>query len=348
MVTLTQAAIITRKMVRYSILFLLFLILAKAIFDISARQLAKVFPKATPAPDVAFGKLPALPIEKKENSNFSFRLETAEISLPKLATQAKVFLIPKVSSNLLGLEFATQKASLLGFSNKGERLTETLYRFPHKTVHSALEMNIVTGAFSISYDLASDVSPLSFRPQAPPISEAYVRSFLSAANILPKDLSDAASYEFLKRKENEFVGAVSLSEADVVKVDLFRKGYEDMPSVTEKGKEGNIWFIVSGSQEREKQILFGEYHYFLVDESQSSTYPLRTSEEAWDELKSGGGFVASPGDNLQASEVVIRKVYLGYFDPASFMGYFQPVFVFEGDGGFVAYVPAISKEYYGK
>jgi hypothetical protein len=38
---------------------------------------------------------------------------------------------------------------------------------------------------------------------------------------------------------------------------------------------------------------------------------------------------------------------MAYYDPDVLSQYFQPIVVFEGDGGFVAYVPAVTAEYYG-
>ena len=44
-------------------------------------------------------------------------------------------------------------------------------------------------------------------------------------------------------------------------------------------------------------------------------------------------------------EIIIRKIYLAYFEPATLTNYLQPVFVFEGDDNFVAYVSAVTDKY---
>jgi hypothetical protein len=38
-------------------------------------------------------------------------------------------------------------------------------------------------------------------------------------------------------------------------------------------------------------------------------------------------------------------MFLGYYDPDIYQKYLQPVYVFLGNNGFVAYVPAIKEEY---
>jgi len=38
-------------------------------------------------------------------------------------------------------------------------------------------------------------------------------------------------------------------------------------------------------------------------------------------------------------------VRLAYFEPITLVQFLQPVYVFEGDGEFVAYVPAVTEKY---
>ena len=69
------------------------------------------------------------------------------------------------------------------------------------------------------------------------------------------------------------------------------------------------------------------------------SYPLITGDEAWNKLVSGQGYIANPPKT--GSQAVIRRVTLAYLDLYLPSGYIQPVYVFEGDEDFVAYVPAI-------
>jgi hypothetical protein len=184
---------------------------------------------------------------------------------------------------------------------------------------------------------------------APEVAASNVRSFLSTAGMLPEDLTGPTAHQFLKHEVAGLVPAVSLSDANLVKIHLFRKNYEEIPTLTSTPNEGNIWFLVSGLTQRGKDLIAGEYHYFPVDEAQFSTYPIKTVETAWEELKSGNYFIASNGSVQQGNEVKIRRVYLAYYDPGVPTDFFQPIWVFEGtDKNFVAYVPAVSPEYYGE
>lgn len=348
MASLTRVSITARKIIRYTVFFTIFLIIGKMLFDVGSGIYRRVFPPPPPPPTVSFGKLPALSFPEKQKPNLTYTLETPEGGLPTLPSQAKVYFMPKLSPTLLSLDVAKDKASSLGFNPIEQEVSQTIYRFSHKASPAALEMNIATGIFSISYDLKADPSPLERKPPAPEIAASILRSYLSSADLLPEDLSGPTTHEFLKIEGDKFVSALALSEADLVKVNLFRKNYGDLPSLTSDPASANVWFIVSGAQEREKQIIAGQFHYFPVDESQSSTYPLKAAQTSWDELNSGGAYVASVGVNKDGDNVKIRRIYLGYYDAGTANEFFQPIVVFEGDRGFMAYAPAVTPEYYGE
>jgi hypothetical protein len=136
-----------------------------------------------------------------------------------------------------------------------------------------------------------------------------------------------------------------LSEANLIRVDFFRKNLGDDVQVvsTEIGK-ASVSVLVSGSSVAAKKIVEVNYRHVEVDTSaaSSSTYPIKTSEEAFADLKKGDYWPASDND---AKDVVIRKIYLAYFEPVNLTQFLQPVYVFEGDNDFVAYVRAITDKY---
>ncbi|OGM29515.1 hypothetical protein A2630_00795 [Candidatus Woesebacteria bacterium RIFCSPHIGHO2_01_FULL_44_10] len=345
MTSLTQVAISTRKIIRYGIYGILGLIALRIIFGLGINLYKRLFPKPPPPPTVAFGKLPGLPFPEKERPQVTYTLQTVTGQLPALPTQTKVYFMPQLSSNLLALESAKQKATSLGFVSEPIAKSETIYTFPHPRVPSDLEMNIITGSFSISYNLSIDSSPVERRPSSPEIAASQVRSFLSSANLLPEDLTGQTSHEFLKIEALRLVDAISLSEADLVRVNLFRRAYDELPAVTPDPKRANVWFLVTGASQREKQIVNGEYHYFPVDEEQSSTYPIKTAQDAYNELAAGAGYIANMGQS-ESGQVVIREVYLAYYDAGEQVEFYQPVIVFAGDNNFIAYVPAVTADYY--
>lgn len=348
MATLTESSIYARKSLRYFIYFVIFIIIARFSLNIVITIYKKIFPPAPTPPTVAFDILTPLPFPEKEKINLNFSLETPEGGLPIFSDQADVYFMPKPSANLLSLDFSKSKVQKLGFNTDALEVSDSIYRFYHKSSPSNIEMDIISGSFSINYDLASDPSPLTVRPAQPEVGITQIRTFLSGANLMPPDITGIVKHKFLKAQGNGFIEALSLSDANLVRLDFFRRNYSDLPIVTNEPNKANIWFMVSGFRERGKDVIAGEYHYFSVDESQLATYPIKTSEMAWQELNSGNYYLASNSALTEGTNVKIRKIYLAYYDPGVYTEFFQPVVVFEGDNDFTAYVPAVTSDYYGK
>lgn len=351
MTNLTRIAISARKAIRYGIFGMIFLIVGKVVLDIAIALYLTIFPPGPPPPTVKFGKLSVIPFpEKNIETNYTYVLETPEGGLPvEFTTQAKVFFMPKVNPNLLSLDLAKERAKSLNFSEEDpQQITESIYRFKNPKFPTVLEMNIVNGVFSITYDLNADRTPLEQKPPAAEIAATNFRALLTETDILPEDLSGPTSHSFYKLSDGQLVSVLSLSESDLIKVNLFRKAYEEMPSLTENPNEANVWAIISGSTNKDQQVIASEYHYFPVDESQSSTYPIKTPQQAYDELVAGTVYIADPGSNKKGDTIKIRRVYLAYFDPEVPSDFYQPIFVFEGDNGFTAYTPAVTPDYYGE
>lgn len=346
---LTQVAISSRKAIRYTIFFIIFLTVGKILLTAGIGIYKTMFPSPPPPPTVKYGRLTKIPFPKLEISpKLNYILETPDGSFPKVPSQLNVYLMPKASANLLALDIAKDKAKNMGFSPNAQAESDTVYKFDRENYPSNLRINIITGNFSISYDLASDQSPLNTKPPISEVAANEYRSILSGANTLPTDLTGPVTHEFFKLNNGQLIPSISLSESDLTKVNLFRKSYNELPAVTEKPNQSNIWAIISGSRNREQQIIASEYHYYPIDESEYSTYPIKSPETAFSELQSGSAYFASLGTVKEGDNLKIRKVYLAYYDPSVESDFYQPVYVFEGDNNYSAYVPAITSDYYGK
>jgi hypothetical protein len=265
--------------------------------------------------------------------------------------------MPPLQASLGSADTARSRARALGFTNEPNPITQTQYEFLHPSLPKTMRINIITGEFSVSYNLSSDQSPLVGIPPRDSDAISLARRALTSAISMPEDVTEGPTkIDYLKRQDQRDVTALSLSDASMSRIHFFRKGYgpsetQLYPSVTAIPGEANVWATVTGSQDREKQIVTAKYKYYPVDEEQSATYPLKTSSQAYAELQAGGGYIArynSAGGNSTR----IRNVYLAYYDPDIFIlnepkNFYQPVYVFEGDNQFVAYVSAVSNEYYG-
>jgi hypothetical protein len=347
MVSLTGISITSRKAIRFGIYFIMLMIFGRVFLNQGIKIYNKMFPAPPAAPTVKYGKLTKIPFPETGTSvKLTYTLETAEGGLPtNISTQAKVYFMPKASANLLSLDTAKGKAAAFGFGSELQRVTDTIYTFKNPRFPATLQINIISNTFSISYDLTADASPISLKPPVAEVATSRFKSFLSSAGALPSDLTGPVTHDFLKISNGQLVSALSLSEANFVKINLFRRNYDDLPMMTGNPNQANVWAIISGGNQAQ-QIIASEYHYHAVDESQFSTYPVKTPQDAFAELQNGQAFIANQGVNKEGENLKIRHIYLAYFDPDAESTYLQPIYVFEGDNGFMAYTPAVAADYY--
>lgn len=345
---LTEIAFWSRAAIKYTLIFVAILILGKLGWSLVFGLYTSIFPPAPPPPTIAWGPLPALHFPEKPGlSTFSYTLQTATGELPKLDVTLPVYFVPKQQISFLKLEEAQALANSLDFEPAGVPLSETIYRFSKEGTSRTLDINTVNKTLSLNYRLADSPELLTLKPKSQEDAANEARSFLSSGQLFTEDLqTGTVTYEFLRVEADQLIPAVSLSEANFVRVNFWRAPVQNIPVVTPYKNKANVWFLATGSENRELKLIAGEYHYFPIDLSQSSTYPLKTAQAAWDELVAGKGYVASyPAEN---TKIVVRKVYLAYYDSGTPQGFLQPVVVFEGDGNFSAYVPAVTSDQYGK
>src|SRR3989304_9567399 len=168
MTSLTQVAIGARKAIRYGIFFIIFILVGNALLKGGIGIYKKIFPAPPPPVTIKYGKLSKIPFPKRDTApKLTYTLETPDGGFPKVSTQLQVYFMPKPNSNLLSLDVAKEKANSLGFGTDPQQVSDTLYRFKNPDVPSNLEMNIISGSFSIAYDLNSDRTPLDAVPPVP-------------------------------------------------------------------------------------------------------------------------------------------------------------------------------------
>ncbi len=352
--SLTTVSTQARKTIRYSIYFVIFAIIAKFIIQFGLEFYARTFPTPPPPPNHAFGPLPEISWKNPDNlPTLEYKLETADGSLPSYPNQIQVFRFIKGSVNLGTIEEAVAKAKSLGFDSTGEEISPTVLRFKSQSRPQTLELDSVSGIFSISYNLIVDPSPVTKIPPAPTTSAVSAKGFLSRAGTVPDDITNGNfTHQFLTIENEKLIEVSSLSESKLIKINLFRKDTSvkvstvavDLPSVTKNYFEANVWFYVGS----DGVPFAGEYKYYPIDKNIIANYPIKNTQDAINELAQGKGYISNLGENKDG-KITIRKGFLAYFDSENLSDQFvQPVYVFLGDRNFAAYVPAITNEYYGQ
>jgi hypothetical protein len=344
MFTLTDTAKLTRKSIKIFLILIIGFFTLKILFSIGISLWKKINPPKAPPPNVAFGILPKIIFPEKQKGQINYTLETIGGGLPKFPESLKVYLTPKRNANLLSLEKANQKAQQIGFPDSYEKLTESEYIWKTNTTpETTLQMNIITGNFIYSYDYLADPEVL-IQKNLPSDTQAAqeAKSFLQSNGLLASDLATgSAEIKYFKLETPNLVEVPSLSQADFVKVNLFRSNIDGFEILPPDPDNSLINFLFSGNRQRGKRIVKINYNYSPIERNIFATYPLLPIEEAWQKFKNNEGFIAS-----QSSEnITIRKIYLAYFEPEEDQEFLQPIYVFKGDQNFLGYYPAISPQW---
>ena len=349
MTTLTETAYYTRKGVNWVILSVIGYIVIRLSWGILVALWLYFFPPQAPPPNHAFGKVPVVkfPAVASDSGQLTFNLETIEGSIPQASASATVFFMPKNSASLNSLDLAKEFARKLEFTAEPKQESKYLYLFEDLDAPlRVMRYDIISKNFVLRYLFERDSSLFTER-NVPLDEDVYAdsKSFLQSNDLFPEDInSGVPAIEYFKYEGNTLIKTTSHSQSDVARIDYFRAPIWDMPIVTPNPNEGPITFIYSGSSNSKKRILQIAYTLWPIDLTTTGTYELKQSITAWQELQNGGGYIARyPKTNK--STATIRRVYLAYYDSLEPQTYLQPVFVFEGDDGFMAYVPAISPEW---
>ncbi len=201
-----------------------------------------------------------------------------------------------------------------------------------------------------------------------------VQNFLSSINQLPTDV-DLTLTQTPPPDENyttapqlfsiisgQLMPTSSISNTQVIRVDLYQKEIDysftaganqdlthfqnfdmKMPILYPHPPYSTMNFLI-GSGQSSTQVVSAILNHQTINTQpdKEATYPIKSAQQAFDDLKNGKGYIASyTGTD---SQIQINKIFLAYYLGASEQDYLEPVVVFQGQNGFFAYVPAIIQD----
>lgn len=357
MATLTESAEQARKAIKYGGIAMVVISIVWYLGVAAIDYYNKLYPPAPPPPTVDFGQLPAVVFpENKERPTLSLELPTGQI--PAFPDRMIVYRAPTKRSGFADPGKAIETASALGFLFKPDQPTETNYVWTlQDQLASKLNMNIISGHFELTRQWQNNpalAAMANFTSSQAIITET--ENYLKKVNLLPNDVIGAEKTTPLKADVDKLINALSLSDADFVQIDLFRKDIEEYDPKSDKktviasypfyrtdpGK-GLIRVIYSGGRTVTEKFIYIYNGYTTIQYDNNGTYPIKTGEEAWSELQQGGGFVTLTSP--KSGEIKIRKIFLGYFDSEDGQNYSMPIYIFLGDKGLVAYVSAVKEDW---
>jgi len=347
MSNLGETAVVARKVIMYGGISLVVLMIGRVILTGAYSYWRALNPPPPPPPDILWGKLPKLTFPQIAQPEITYRLETKTGGLPRLEDeQYSVFFMPIKKPSLLAYDQAKEIAEKLDYIQTPKQLSATEYRWDKSDpLPSSLTIDIITGQFTLDMDWQDDptyATPTQYFQGEQAVDQVF--NLLSRVDLLPDDIKAGENtITPLKGEGGKLVPAVALAQAHFVQVDLSRSAVEETPVVAARTDKGLITAVLALQRDSDKQFVQLEYNYFPVELETKSVYPIIAVSDAWQRMQSGEGYVANVDSGT--TDVVVREVYLAYYDSELPQQYLQPVYVFEGENNYLGFVPAISDQW---
>ena len=324
------------------ILLIFYYLIRVLILTITPAQQVTIFT------DPIFGKIkkPAI-TDAKPSSDLKFKIDTIE-GKPVTATDtAKVFFLPSTTTKFGYRERIYLIAKTLGFDTEivKHKLDGKEAMFEDAT--RSLKIDITNLNFTYEYSFEND--PQIFQNTVFPQkkeSEDKATEFLRTVGRYPEELTQGKSnvvFISYNPEAKQMQLLQSNAKANMVEVDFYRPDQELYPVVSPKyfNSQNYVMMVIYADAYK---IIKAQIKFYEKSDSQIGVYPVKTGDVAWEVLKSGKGFIIQNEANSQ--DIVIKKMFLGYYDPDIYQEYMQPVYVFLGDNNFVGYVPAVTDDYF--
>ena len=344
--TLTEVSYYSRKYAPVAVLF--FLVILIFFYAIKLLFIALQGPeKQIVYTNPVFGKIRKPFIkEASASGGLQFKLDTVEGTPITASEAAKVYFLPAATTRFGYREKIYLIAKSLGFDTAliKHRLVDKDAVF----IDSKQRVSIDITNFNFSYQYNFENEPKIFENTIIPSSTEITNKsidFLKTVGRYPDELAKGKtniiylSYD----KQNKTLSPVERpQEANSIEIDFYRPDIDGFPMYSPLFFNSQN-YVVMMFYDGGVKVLRAQIKFFEKSDEQVGTYPLKTGDVAWEELKNGQGMVAS--NTKGQTNITIKTMRMGYLDPSVYQDYLQPVYVFLGENNFVGYVPAVAESF---
>jgi hypothetical protein len=302
-----------------------------------------LFPTPPPPPTVSFGKLPKIIFPASATALPQMTVTTVTGSFPILGDRIAVYKLLQPQVSFSSLDNAKAIAAKNNFLGNPTVISDTVYKWDNTSpANESLSLNIQTLDFLYTSDYLTNPEVLGATNLGNPTDAIITATnFISTFETdLPDDIDQAKTNTSLFTiQNNTLVPASSLSTAQIIRVDYYQKDINKIPIYYPHYPQ-SIMSIFVGSKNADQSVVAATYIHKTIDQLSSGTYPIKTAQQAFDELKQGNGFIAQY--DTPEKPAIVRNISLGYYlsDDTS-QQYLMPIIVFQGDNNFFGFVSAV-------
>jgi hypothetical protein len=349
--TLTEFSFYSRKYSPFLIVFVLVILILFYSFKLLFLYLQINQPKNIYT-NTVFGKIKKLQVTNTSSSaGLNFTIDTID-GQPIVATEsAEIYFLPPSVSRIKFLQQIYLMAKAAGFNTEVTKHT-LINNSDAVFADDKQKMTINIADFNFTYEYELKKLDQGFFSGVRGINDTGIESkasgFLNSIGRYPEELAQGknnTTFYYYDSAMNELKPVDSAAEANMVKVDFYRPDIQALPAPipyvsSQYFSSQNYVLMAYGNQDY--KVIKAQVKFYPKSSDQVGIYPLKSGNTAWEELKNGKGMIVF---NSSGKNIVIKKMFLGYYDPDSYQEYLQPVFVFLGENNFVAYVPAVDDKY---
>ena len=298
--------------------------------------------------DTNFGKIkaPLIP-DAVSAKNYTFILDTFDgtANIDSASSSAQIYFIPaqKASFGFLPQVYSMAKASGFDTQISQHQVNADIAEFSDGKRN--LQVNINNFNFTYNFSITKDDGLSSSNIPEETTIEASATGFLTSMGSYNEELARGKRnviYLKFDQEKNEVQPLESPDGANMAEVDYFLPDFDSFPVVT-SNYYNSPNYVMIGFTETAPIVIKSQVRIFPMIQDKVGVYPIKSSQQAWENLKSDQGYVVSSSKN--EGDIKIKRIYLAYYQPDIYQEYFQPVYVFLGDNKFVAYVTALTNEY---
>ena len=289
--TLTQTAIVVKQAIVISAVALVLGLVSFIGYKIWYAYYLAHLPPVEEKPDTKFGVLPLLnfPESAVSTSNYSYSLDTATGGLPKVGVDpgfekiVKVYFVTQTFATLLAPDRSRALAEKFGISTPTEILSETKYRF--KNNDKNLTVDLDNGNFS--YNRVTTVSAKITQDDETQLTSGF-KQVLSTLGGLRDDLKNARTKViFLRNSGGQLIPTQLKAEAQAAQISLWPAAIDKKEIFTADFNKALVNATVLGEANQLENYISLNFTYFPIDNTTFATYPLKTAEVAFEDLKKG-------------------------------------------------------------
>lgn len=287
-------------------------------------------------PEQKFGELPEIEFPTQSPANIDYRINTLTGQLPTFEDRIMVYKTVVKEPSLVALKEAREKAATADFTDGETKITDAIYQWSNRE-GQRIQLNILTGQFKITSNFINEPTPSEITGAAATKDGAFniATEILTDLGEDITDLSlDNSKAKYLKLSGGNLLQTESQGEAQFLRLDIFQNKIDEIEVFYPSLSESPMNFILKSDG---PTIVDASFTHAAADLNNKSTYGIKTSEEAFEDLKKGNAYVMT-GD---ISFIDITDVRLGYYLGNEEQQYLLPVIVFEGNN-FKAYVNALA------